>query len=549
MKLRHALLGLAAIAAIAACQKEPAPFMTLSDKNIAVGFEGGKVSFGLASNVYYRVNNDIEWATVSISGQEGDSTIFTLDVKENTAFVARESQIRFIGDNVTPLKLKVTQAGTPRLGLDPQDVQVNFFETSTKIDVYSDQSWTASISGPGFSINKTSGSGDDAITVSFPANPSDKEVVGKLTMTTRGQTYTSTITQAGKVVTNLAKGGKTSNCYILSTPGSYKFPATVRGNGFEPESSKAAVPAAIDPKGAKVLWCTYNTVKAPESVDEILTNVTVDGGFIYFETASTELVPANVVIAAYDDNACSGTILWTWHIWVTDEPKEVPVGSGYWLDRNLGATCPNLEGDPRSIGLLYQWGRKDPMRSVSTYTMGDFIATCPAFTVDEVNVTAETGTIAASIANPMPFINTFPGGAGPKDWVFDTGNHDRWMDGAKTMFDPCPLGYRVPSSAQMADFGLAGGFPSGSQKGDVYKNAYQPSIMCLKTDAWTLPLGGLINYNDGTKVGDYGIVVRLETSTWNKTANALYLNCNGSACNFTNNATAGHAGAVRCVKE
>ena len=549
MKLKHALLGLAAIAAIASCQKEPTPFMTLSDKTIAVGFEGGKVTFGIASNVYYRVNNDIEWATVSITGQEGDSTIFTLDVKENAAFEARESQIRFIGDYVTPLKLKVIQAGTPRLGVDPESVQVNFFDTSTKVKVYSDQTWTASVSGPGFSINKTSGDGDDEITVSFPANATDKEVSGTLTMVTRGTTYTCQITQSGKVITNLAAGGETATCYIVGTPGSYKFPATVRGNGYEPESSKEAVPAAISPKGAKVLWCTYNTTKAPESTDEIITGLSTDGEFVFFETASTEMTAANVVIAAYDDAACNGTILWTWHIWLTDKPADVTVGTAIWMDRNLGATCPNIDGDPRSIGFFYQWGRKDPMRPVSTYTMGDFIATCPTFTVDEVAVSPETGTIAASIANPMPFINTYPGGSGPKDWVYDTGNHDRWMDDVKTMFDPCPPGYRVPSSAQLVAFGEAGGIPAGSQKGEAYKNAYKADIQAFKTAAWSLPMGGMMSYNDGTKIADYGAQCRMETSTWNKTANTLYLNVNGSACNFTNNATAGHASGVRCIKQ
>lgn len=553
MKLKHALFGLAAIVAIAACQKEPTPFMTLSDKTIAVGFEGGKVTFGLASNVYYRVNNDIEWATISITGQEGDSTIFTLDVKENAAFEARESQIRFIGDYVTPLMLKVRQAGTPRLGLDPEAIQLNYFETSAQVVVYSDQAWTASISGPGFSINKTSGNGDDMITVSLPTNGTDKDVTGSLSMTTRGVTYTCAITQKGRVVNNLAADGQTSNCYIVSIPGGYKFPATVRGNGYEPESSKADVPAAISPKGAKVLWSTYNTTTAPKNDDEILTGVSLSDGFIFFETASTDIVPANVIIAAYDDAACTGTILWTWHIWVTDQPKDETVGYAAfatdWMDRNLGATCPNIDGDPRSIGLFYQWGRKDPMRTVSTYTMGDFIATCPAFTVDEVAVSPETGTIAASIANPMPFINTFPGGAGPKDWVYDTGNHDRWMDGEKTMFDPCPPGYKVPSSAQLAAFGACGGIPSGSQKGDAYKNAYRADIQAFKTDAWSLPMGGMMSYNDGTKIVDYGVQCRMETSTWNKQANTLYLNVNGSACNFTNNATAGHASGIRCIKQ
>ena len=550
MKLtRHALLGLVAILALGACRKSTAdPYMRLSDKTLAVEFEGGQVRFGLATNVYYRVNNDIEWAKVSIAEQTADSTIFVLDVQENTSFDSRTSQVRFIGDNVTPLKLKVTQAGAPKLGLDPESITMSYFDTQASLTVYTDKEWTAAIDNSYFTLDQSSGTGDEVIIITCPANSTDKEQSATITMTTRGTSYTCAIKQEGKTIKNLAEGG-TANCYIVSGAGEYKFPATVRGNGYEPASSKAAVPAAITPKGAKVLWSTYNTTVAPTSIDEILKDVSCDGEFIYFSTASTTITPANVIIAAYDDEACAGKILWSWHIWLTDKPVDTAVGNATWMDRNLGAVCPNIEADPRSIGLFYQWGRKDPMRTISTYEMGDFIATFPAFTVDEVNVSAETGTIAASIENPMPFINTYPGGSGPKDWVFDKGNTDRWMDAEKTMFDPCPAGYKVPSSAQMIAFGEAGGIPSGSQKGDVYKNAYQTAIYSFKTTAWTLPLGGLMNYNDGTKIGDYGIVCRLETSTWNKEANAMYLNCNASACNFANNATAGHASGIRCIKQ
>lgn len=72
----------------------------------------------------------------------------------------------------------------------------------------------------------------------------------------------------------------------------------------------------------------------------------------------------------------NGIIYWTWHIWVTDDPKNgAAYGQGFetdvlnqpftpqYMDRNLGATNANFLGHDwhRSGGLMYQWGRKDPV--------------------------------------------------------------------------------------------------------------------------------------------------------------------------------------------
>ncbi|AYN01129.1 T9SS type A sorting domain-containing protein [Chryseobacterium sp. 3008163] len=80
----------------------------------------------------------------------------------------------------------------------------------------------------------------------------------------------------------------------------------------------------------------------------------------------------------------NGEIFWSWHIWVTDDPtngstyksfagvkrerkngiiEDIPDAEWKWMDRNLGAmTNSNTSGDwNRSGGLLYQWGRKDPI--------------------------------------------------------------------------------------------------------------------------------------------------------------------------------------------
>jgi hypothetical protein len=88
----------------------------------------------------------------------------------------------------------------------------------------------------------------------------------------------------------------------------------------------------------------------------------------------------NAVIAL---RGTDGQIYWSWHVWVTDEPRNgtkyksfdgvtrqrndgtiepIPASDWGWMDRNLGALTGTITSDDwnRSGGLLYQWGRKDP---------------------------------------------------------------------------------------------------------------------------------------------------------------------------------------------
>ena len=554
MSFKKLFAGLAAIVALASCQKAEDPFMTLSQKSMTVEAEGGKYTFKVSANVYYRVNNDIEWAKLSQGQQVGDSTEFTLDVQENTEFKERESCIRFIGDNVTPLKLVVTQKGQVPTGVNPANIEVGRTVTSASFEVLGDKDWSITCDNSKFVCNPAKGNGNATVEVTFPVNETEDTAVANITVSMGGQNYSVKISQAGypkKEYTDLSANGA-ANCYIISKVGYYKFDATKRGNGILPDSCNGELEATIAPKSAKVLWCTYNTETAPKSLDEIICDVTVKDGFIQFQTASFDAVTsANVVIAAYDGEGCTGKIIWSWHIWVCESvPAFSEIGGANWMDRNLGACCANVKGDARSCGLFYQWGRKDPLRSASTFTDGEFIATCPAYTDEMVQImnTDGNGTIAATIANPIPFVQTTKT---YKDWVFDADHKDRWMDSKKTMFDPCPVGYKVPSTTQLGAFGEAGGIPSGSQKGDEYKNAYKSSEFVFETDAWSFPLAGILSYDDGSKITDYGKVCRVVTSTYHATTamTAWYLNCNSSACNFANAATAAHASAVRCVKE
>ena len=220
-----------------------------------------------------------------------------------------------------------------------------------------------------------------------------------------------------------------ANCFIVSKSGLYKF-RTVKGNSSESVGTVAS---------ADVLWESFGTDVKPDYTD-LIKGICHKSGYIAFETASP-LLEGNAVICAKDSD---GNILWSWHIWMTDEPQEQTYnnGAGILLDRNLGATSAK-PGDVGALGLLYQWGRKDPFLSASAidgYNLAESTLTWPI----KEESTSSIGTIEYSIAHPTTFI---VGNSKNRDWYYtgdSSTDNSRWKS-SKTIYDPCPGGWRVPT--------------------------------------------------------------------------------------------------------
>lgn len=232
---------------------------------------------------------------------------------------------------------------------------------------------------------------------------------------------------------SLSPDGKsaTANCYIVSAAGVYKF-QTVKGN-----SSKSVGRVAK----AEVLWESFGTSTKP-SVGALVLNASYNDAYITFETDST-FREGNAVIAAKN---ASGKILWSWHIWLTDQPEGQVYnnGAGTMMDRNLGATSAT-PGDVGALGLLYQWGRKDPFlgsSSISSSTVAQSTISWPS----AVESNASNGTIEYATAHPTTFIIY---NSNNNDWYYtgsSSTDNSRWTtsDKTKSIYDPCPAGWRVP---------------------------------------------------------------------------------------------------------
>lgn len=120
--------------------------------------------------------------------------------------------------------------------------------------------------------------------------------------------------------------------------------------------------------------------------------------------------------------------------------QEYRNNAGVMMDRNLGATSAT-PGDVHSLGLLYQWGRKDPFlsgQSISSNTSVASTITWPS-PVYSRNISSS---ITYATTHPTTYIGRHYNNG---DWCYP-GDNTRWQtsDKAKGLYDPCPVGYRVP---------------------------------------------------------------------------------------------------------
>lgn len=154
-----------------------------------------------------------------------------------------------------------------------------------------------------------------------------------------------------------------------------------------------------------------------------------------------------------------GDYLWSWHIWVSDYDGKLVDASGVLgyeiMDRNLGAKNA-FPGDPGSIGLYYQWGRKDPIIGVNYdyWLNGGTQSPEPTDYVwpSVVGKSPETGNVPFTVNNPTTIIRRTDdqgnetGDNGLYDWQWTPvggGLSTLWQNTVKTLYDPCPKGYKV----------------------------------------------------------------------------------------------------------
>lgn len=325
---------------------------------------------------------------------------------------------------------------------------------------------------------------------------------------------------------------KYANCYIVfSDPsgteqdpdgdggtGTYDgfcFDATVVGNGEKGIISEGAqhmypTHTNIKPFSADILW---------ETSSRLISQVELIYGYIRFKVAKNNdgtFKEGNAVLVAYDENK---NILWSWHIWITDKPKEITYTEGTTsitiLDRNIGATAARWDGSDavrsgtplETYGLYYQWGRKDPSMGPPEWDYSPInMTTAPYYDYSSevyhaANVMRfESPTLKDGVENPMYLIMpTSQTKTYYFNWLGDKidflwGYNSEKGTTQKTIYDPCPYGYRV-SGGELADlFSYA---TSTTQNDiDITRTDYG-QIVNISTDKFYFPYTGFKGVDRG----------------------------------------------------
>lgn len=264
--------------------------------------------------------------------------------------------------------------------------------------------------------------------------------------------------------------GQPSNCYMINAAKTYSFDATVIGNGDAGIIDGAGfhtTSASIDPKSAKLMW---------EDSEGFISGVSLVKGKVNF---TAEKNVGNAMIAVFDG---AGTVLWSWHIWGVGDtmPEDEVVSSQATISENSTLKVRYTAMD-RTLGALsktsyfttlYQWGRKDPIPNSTVYYVDGQAAEIETTYPVHKPGSAADATILTSIQHPECIIDDYKGQAG--DWlasdktnkynllwgddnttyVFNKSKPAAgkgWTNG-KTIYDPCPSGYRVSSKFAWTGF-------------------------------------------------------------------------------------------------
>ena len=408
-----------------------------------------------------------------------------------------------------------------------------------------------------------------------------------------------------EVITNLS-AAQTANCYMVHRPGYYKFKANVRGNGVTQllttdgktidigdGMSEKFTPAKIDflwyQGDFNNGWTNNSTTPNESEIPMILMNggKLDESGYVTFYVG--EFHKGNVGLAAYD---VLGDIIWSWHIWFTDEPENRNSGDYSLMDRFLGATyAPTISGnritfaDDNQIlatyGFYYQWGKKDPFYGPRTINATDNTNTntpqCSTYWTKAYNGdwtarnTFDTdGIVRVSEAPATPRLFRKRAGTSerdasscwyPNEWATSRTSDHMWGYGnsgnsagqgyTKTMHDPCPPGYMV--MYHHVWYYNGNGYVGSSSGGvnltteDEFHNRGIVLIRNGFENAWY----PFVGYRDGgsgriTTVGTSG---RIATCMPYKEYNTRYYFYNNTQTYQERYFGSAGAQAVRCMKE
>ena len=354
---------------------------------------------------------------------------------------------------------------------------------------------------------------------------------------------------------NAIKNGATnSNAYETTATGTYVL-QHFQDHAGQPitnpwiEKTNSSAYANID--GAKIVWSDEKDLVTSPTIAHV-----GGDGYLDFEVKQSDIKSGNAVVAVTK----GGTVVWSWHLWFapksalnkievtnhqgvkynfTEEtlgwkPKgevttynaprtvkvkvEQTIANGGTKQFTVINITQNNGGKKEGIATLYQFGRKDALPGTDTFyptnsysfdnTTGGRSLGYAIQHPENMFIYAQTGTYYYDWCNAT-YYNL---------WSADnttTGFNDNAV--VKTVYDPCPVGFKMPASNAFTGFTSNGQYGSGAaninangtaNSWDKFSAAYGHNFYTNGSKTATIfsPASGFRYYRDGSLsgVGSHG---------------------------------------------
>ena len=399
-------------------------------------------------------------------------------------------------------------AAGAKVGGSAGGVNVNY-NTVTKPTASTATSWIKNVS-VGTGTDAGNGFKKSTLQYTVDANTATTARAGTINITAEGLTIPVTVNQGGAVVEELA------NCYIVYPTDAVSFPVTRAYQGPVLDANYTGNFSVT------VLWDENNVINS--------TNVTGTGKSARISVV-TKNNEGNALVALKNQ---SGTIVWSYHIWVTtyDPNKSTWQNSSStgsyktFMTRNLGGNLA-VPSSSATAGMYYQWGRNEPFAP-------SLIGSYPTSSGD----TYLTGASALIQTPTTLYYHRYS----MKVWGSNIHN---WNSTVKSISDPCPAGWTVPiSNVSSMSTDSMYGMKFDSMLGTP--NYYNTIGDFYWFGGGTAGISGLTgSIMGGVNGGDTSLWVRQGTAS---STNAMNVTINQSGVTLINSVELYTLTFVRCVK-
>lgn len=352
---------------------------------------------------------------------------------------------------------------------------------------------------------------------------------------------------------NAITGGATnSSAYISSAPVTIVGGADVilhnfkdhNGNNITNPWIEKSNAANTNIDGAHIVWADEANLIHLSSTPIVHEGANNDA-YLQFEVKASDIKSGNAVVAVTKGN----TVVWSWHLWFAPQSALTPIevtnhqNKKYnfteetlgwkpteWLATTYNAPrtvkikveqeygpsgnkkiavfniTQNPGGKKASIATFYQFGRKDAIPGT------DALAAASTYSFDN---TAGGRSLGYAIQHPENMFGNVGTGYNSADWC-NTTYYNLWSvdnttvgfkDEAviKTIYDPSPAGYKMPTSNVFTGFTIDGENGTTINHDDTYNNGHNFWTNSNKNEIVFLPAVGCRRISDGLfSVGGFG---------------------------------------------